>query len=572
MLINPRPRAKSLETTKMQENLTRKPFTTRQLLSVVVGSSEDHQWYPTTPEIIQTIKQDIEEADRFNKDPTVLDCGAGDGRVLEALTKNDKYAIEKSRPLLDSLNRNIFVVGTEFKESTLIDKKVGVVFSNPPYSEYVAWSTKIIMEANAGCIYLVIPKRWSENDQIKEAIKARDAETEVLGEFDFLSADRQARAQVNIVKIMLGFRGHRSIGHAKVDPFKLWFENSFKINANKSSVSDYARSEEKRNKAKSEIKQGLVSGSDLIQVLYKLYQDEMAELIETYKKLETIDSTLLEEMDVNLEALCKAMQKKVEGLKDRYWRETFNNLDKITDKLTTRSRQRLFDILTKNTHIDFTPSNARAIVIWVLKNSNFYFSDQLIDAVETMVEKSNISLYKSNQKTWGDDAWRYCKKPEDLEHYFLEYRIVLHRSGGIACSEWSHQNPDWGLEKRATDYLNDLRTVASNLGFDTQHYGAIKDYTWSSGRKNEIFCKNLRTGKEVVLFEAKAFKNGNIHLRMSSDFMKRLNVEFGRLKGWLKEPKQAADELNISIEEAQTSFKANLQLKQSDLPMLSHAA
>lgn len=153
------------------------------LISEVAGGPQDFEWFPTTTEIIQTIKNDMDSVENFCRDrePSVLDCGAGDGRVLMALTKGKKYAIEKSEPLLNALDRSIYVVGCDFHANTLIDKRVDVLTCNPPYREYIQWSTKIIREANAGLIYLVIPQRWKDSLERKGALKAREAQAVVIG-------------------------------------------------------------------------------------------------------------------------------------------------------------------------------------------------------------------------------------------------------------------------------------------------------------------------------------------------------------------------------------------------------
>ena len=50
-----------------------------------------------------------------------------------------------------------------------------------------------------------------------------------------------------------------------------------------------------------------------------------------------------------------------------------------------------------------------------------------------------------------------------------------------------------------------------------------------------------------------------------------LNCEFGRLKGWLKTREQAAEELNIDIEDT-AQFGVNLQLAVNDIaPRLGFA-
>src|SRR6056297_1509881 len=133
---------------------------------------EDFEWYPTTDAMINVIKTDMLNHfhdydgpyDRKIKVPVpvnVLDCGAGDGRVVSELANGGKkYAIEKSPTLIDLMPEDIFMIGTEFFQSTLIDKKVKILFSNPPYSEFIQWAEKIILEANASMIYLILPTRW----------------------------------------------------------------------------------------------------------------------------------------------------------------------------------------------------------------------------------------------------------------------------------------------------------------------------------------------------------------------------------------------------------------------------
>jgi type I restriction-modification system DNA methylase subunit len=146
------------------------------LLERVKATGQDFEWYPTTREILRHLYDDTKELSiqRSRRGLSLLDCGAGDGkvfRVLEELFEEEKarvtdesdrrrlenwpfdikkYAIEKSRPLIESLPSDVFIVGTEFHDQSLIDKKVDIVFSNPPYSEYVEWTDKILRETAGG--------------------------------------------------------------------------------------------------------------------------------------------------------------------------------------------------------------------------------------------------------------------------------------------------------------------------------------------------------------------------------------------------------------------------------------
>ncbi|MBF4437852.1 hypothetical protein ERJ77_25905, partial [Vibrio anguillarum] len=90
-----------------------------QLVNALKKENEDFEFYPTTSAIIRSIERNIRSSFfvREGEDihESILDCGAGDGRLLN-ITKGNKYAIEKSSVLLANLDKNIVVVGTDFHE------------------------------------------------------------------------------------------------------------------------------------------------------------------------------------------------------------------------------------------------------------------------------------------------------------------------------------------------------------------------------------------------------------------------------------------------------------------------
>lgn len=540
-------------------------MSTRKLLAEVKQTNQDFEWYPTTDEIINVIRADI-GIDRFGNTKdisrSVLDCGAGDGRVLKSLTSGKKYAIEKSKPLLASLDKDIFVVGTEFHEQTLIDKKVDVIFCNPPYSEFDVWMTKVISEANAAKLYFVVPTRWQKSETILAAIKLRRGLTRVLGEFDFLTADRAARANVHIVCVDLGqlhYDSHRT-STPDTDPFNTWFNENFKFDLTARSVSSYSLERATKEAIKSAVGNELVKGGDLVTNLEQFYVQDMTNTLETYRGLERIDGALLSELNISLEAVREALSLKVRSLKDVYWKELFNNLTRVTDRLTSDSRQKLLNTLTSHTHIDFTKANAHAILEWVIKNANSYFDAQLIDVTESLVQRANVKNYKSNEHLFDKNNWRYNNRPDNynstVTHYTLESRIVLEGAGGTSC-DYTAIN---GLSQRAATLLDDLCTIAYNLGFDTQGMERSKDFSWQPNQAKEFSYKNHTTGKTIVLMKVKAFKNGNLHINFDQKFMCKLNVEFGRLKGWLKSAKDAVDETDIPANVAVEAFNSNMLL------------
>lgn len=559
-----------MEATQLEFDHQQPPKSTAAMVTRLRQEQQDFEWYPTTEEILSVIKQDMEalQADfQLEKHPSILDCGAGDGRSLNYLSpKGDKYAIEKSEPLITAMDRDIFIIGSDFHQQILLDKSQDVTFSNPPYSDYVTWSTKIIRESRSGFLYLVIPERWKKSDPINQAIELREAESEVIGQFDFLSADRQARAKVDIVRINLK-RTHRYGMHneSKTDPFDLWFEENFKIKVNPKSAEPADRSSFVRE----EIQHELVQGRDLISVLTSLYDRDMEKLMNNYKAFESLDGELLQELGVSFAGVRAGLKQKISGLKNLYWQQLFDNLQKITDKLTLKSRENMLKKLTSRTDVDFNAQNVYAIVIWVIKNANHYYDDQLIQLVERMVEKANVVMYKSNQRTFGREDWLYCRRPDDLNRFSLETRVILQRCGGLVTSDFSFDLTQYnGLSSTAYHLIMDILTVATNLGFDATGYERPRDYEWVSNKSCDFHYHDHRTGKTGVLMSVKAFKNGNTHIKFNAAFMARLNVEFGRLQGWLKTAQDAVSEMDIDDAVAAESFESNLQLTGSDMPML----
>ena len=554
----------------------------------------------------------------------------------------EKYmAIEKSQILIDNMPSNVFVVGTDFNENTLIDKKTDYVFCNPPYGEYSQWTERIIKEANAKIIYLVIPKRWGSLGNIAHAIKQRRATVSIVGDFDFLeSEDRKARAKVSLVKIDLrgksvkakyGYR-RRDDDECMIDPFNLWFNETFKINAKKTEESDYQIREQKAKEHKENVKNALVNGSDLVSSLVELYNRDLTKLTTNYLKVSELDADILKELNVDVKNLLNAFKEKIEGLKNLYWQEIFNNLDSITTRLTSRTRESLLSTLMSNTNIDFTTGNIRSVVIWVIKNSSKYFNSQMLEVYDDFTTGEGISLYKSNTN-FMNDKWRYCRSEKDkLGKYALDYRIVLH---GYR-SEYSWDREKEQLSDAQKQYIRDIVIIAKNLGFTIdgisydrltlkdKHnttfkpnrkeplkvgtktlsgkieevycqthipnengedvfekngviyvYREDQDYTWyqykiKSKHEDSSFYLNedgVRTENDIFT-TVRGHSNGNVHFQFNQEFIKKLNLEVGRLRGWIKTPQEAAEEFDITLEEANTYWKSTYELLPSTLSHL----
>lgn len=211
------------------------------LIEQLKDAGQDFEFYPTTKEMVRTIfehrrsgYEDSYRGHHITDFGTVLDIGCGTcnfKRYVDELNEplierqddyvnhrkcvdiKQYYVMEKSRILLDRLPADAVVLGVDFHENTLIDKPVDTIFCNPPYSEYEDWVAKIITESACKSIYLIIPQRWKNSEKIQLALETlkpvyrarnnfRDEQPfEVIGSFDFLDAERAARAKVDIVFI-----------------------------------------------------------------------------------------------------------------------------------------------------------------------------------------------------------------------------------------------------------------------------------------------------------------------------------------------------------------------------------
>lgn len=503
---------------------------TMNLLSRVKDAGQDFEWYPTTTEMLQVVADRINASEHgvsdyyLNDFNGILDIGAGDGRALlffrdRCECARELMAIEKSSILAQEWSADIFPVGCDFKTQSLMDKPVRAIFCNPPYSEYEQWACKIIREGFFWGAYLVIPQRWKDSAEIVQALEDRGMKADVIWSGSFHNAERAARAVVNIVHLH-----HRQVrgGTSDKDPFAAWFDSQFKFAENNGF--EEAHGDTLRDKA-------LLSGRNLIEALETLYHDELSRLYGSYTAITALDVQTLKDIGVEKEAIRSALREKIKGLKNRYWKELFNNLDRVTCRLTSKSRDAMLRTLMASTNVDFDASNAYTVLMWVVKNANKYFDQQLVEVFKALTCQKSAIPYKSNIH-WQDGSWRSMSGWDIHEgrggKYALDYRFIL---------EGRFYESGWESNRRRSTLLQDICTIANNLGFEGIAHTDLLSEKWNPGEWHEA------TFKGGTLFTAKAYMNGNLHLKFHKELMGRLNVEAGRLLGWLTSQVQASREM-----------------------------
>jgi len=523
---------------------------TATLVMELKQKGQDFEWYPTTNKMIEAVKRCIP-----NDADSLLDIGAGDGRALAELAEKCKhatlYGIEISKILVQSQPQNVVPVGTDLFEQNLSCLAVDYIFCNPPYSQYDEWACKIISEGFAKKSFLVIPQRWKDSKTIEQALKRRGATARVIGSDDFENAERRALAVVDIVEVSYP-RDHKRYDEVVKDPFDIWFDQN---------IDTFDRAEPLEESE---------SGRDLarkysqanIEEMVTAYSEEYKLLESNYRAIFKLDYAILCELGINKDNVRDGLKKKMAGLKVKYWQILFERLDAITSRLTTKSKQKLLEKLTRNTSVEFTASNAYAVVLWAIKNANQYFDEQLVDLFFELSTFEGVLNYKSNQRTWLKDGWRYGNR-EKNSHYSLDYRIVVCQYRAIKNEPYNDYEYPGNLHKNCHNLVADVIAVMSNLGFSIHSMGSLSRQ-WEGGKWQDFYGPD-----DEILFQAKAYMNGNLHFRFMPSAIKALNVEAGRLLKWIRTEEDVVTELGYTRQEARQYFHSNAQISASNVGLLS---
>lgn len=213
---------------------------------------------------------------------------------------------------------------------------------------------------------------------------------------NFYNAERQARAVVDIVKFTKRRNYEKRL---EVDPFDLWFKETFRPSENEDCMSEYIREEKEHEKLKNEI----VSAKNKIETAVLLYNNEMERLYKSFQGITQLDDETLKDIGVSIPKVKESLRFKIQNTKIFYWNFIFDYLDEITSRLTAESRGNLKGKFSALSQVDFNAENIRSVVIWVLKNASSLYNEQLIKFYKTFTAPDNIIKYKSNQRVFQRD-------------------------------------------------------------------------------------------------------------------------------------------------------------------------
>lgn len=530
---------------------------TNKLVAQLKEKNQDYEWYPTTDEIIEVVK------DRLPNDcKSILDIGAGDGRVLIRLADGIEpspklYSIEKSPILVQRQPKDIIPVGTDIHEQSLFALNIDYLFCNPIFSEYEDWLVKIISEAYVKKAYIVAPQRWKDSKKIKAKIERREAKVEVIYSGDFLSGDRAARAEVDVLEI--SFVSYTRQGWEKTykSPFDIWFDEHVPVF-------------DKEHFEEPETIEALTKKHEnsTIPEMVAAYREEYARLVENYENVFKLDLAILQELEITKDKVRDGLKAKMKGLKYKYWDLLFKRLDAIRERLSTRSTNSLMEKLTSNTSIDFTEGNAYSIVLWAIKHANEFVDKQIIELFRDLSTFEGIEKYKSNQRTWINHSWKYkqfgnLNDYKDITHYKLDYRIVVHTWNAMQTNTMYDSQCPGNLHKDAHNTIADIIAVLSNLGFKTYSLHSY-DREWKGGKWQDWYDADW----DRILFQVKAYLNGNIHIRFLPEAIRAINIEAARLLKWVDNEREAAVEMGYTLRQVKKYWDSNVRLLGANMKLL----
>ncbi|EMC9606480.1 DUF4942 domain-containing protein [Campylobacter jejuni] len=516
------------------------------MLKSIKEANQDFEWYPTTEEMIDSLINGINE--KYLKN--ALDIGAGDGRVLDMLASKLSvdwlYSIEKSEPLIQAMSSKILNIGQDFWETSLIEKQAELIFCNPPYSEYENWMVRIIKEANFEILAFIVPMRWRENIFIQQAIQRRNLDYEIIDSFDFLNAERKARAKVDLI-IFKPKGDHK-------DSFELFLEEQFGLKL----PNDYFSKIEMEKKEANELhlQCNIIKSEDFIDFLLKKYNEELKIYIDSIKSLGKVDGLVFEYLDISKKKVLKGLESRLKHIKAIYWNELFKKLSPISSKVISKIRTNLSSSIITKAHIEFNRDNIESVLCWFTKNINEYIKLSYLNFFDSLSKENNAFLYKSNERfNYGN--WRYRKGygyTNELENIKLklDYRIVV---------PYLAQADSWSYNERANEFMQDLKVIANNLGLS---FSCEYNFKFNAGESNSFYLDN-----GIKFFEYKAYKNGNVHFKFSQDFMAKLNLAVGRLRNWLTKEEAKEEFKDVSEEIINEIFDKPLLLDFKNMKLLS---
>lgn len=583
--------------------------TTLATVQALKSAGQDFNWYPTTPEQIACIAQDIatifdthEISDRYEQRVSILDVGAGDGRVLTGLNGHlspegsdhrlvcELLAVEKA-PIHTTHYRGkgISLIGTEFNDVNFVSKAADIAFCNPPYEQFSYWMSTLVRQLKFKLMYAILPERWENDSAILEAIKRRGiVSTNVIARSDFFDADRQARCKVHIIRFAFNDfeqdvkdyqrynddedRSRRTfkprLGRQCTDPFLIFIEDELGLRKTHNSTTEKFSEHYERERIRREMDDeatpchAIVKSEGILHALLMNYDRDLTRILDEYTKISALDGALLAELGVDYENLVQCLRDKLFGFRHVYWSLLFDELTVLSSRLTSANKTKLLNTLSA-TALDFTLTNALYVIDYAVSMANELIEESLVEVYRELTSEASISRhYKSNVHMYSD-RWRHnSESPNAQARYLLDYRFVSSHYSNFSTHSWEK-----GLNDNARRFCDDLIVALTILGYD--NFEKSKHYDEIVAGDKLIVHGTDPSGQTLALLHIRFYKNGNRHIQFLPDAMLRLNVTASRILGWVRSRDEFAQESDSVADDSAWQVGDSLKILPSNVLALT---
>lgn len=578
-------------------------MSTRQTVKALKEANQDFEYYPSTKEQIETIVSDLVDLSssyditgRRSEAVRVLDIGAGDGRVLnafeDAFKPHDisvkKLAVERASVHINSYRgKKINLLGTVFQETNFISKNTDVAFVNAPYSQFALWVSTLIQQLNFKVLYAIMPTRWNNSEEIKEAMRLRGLKfSTLLDQSDFYNAERQARAHVELVRFSFTdldkridprLNEHRCykpcIGKNATDPFQQFLDKELGLKKTHSNTTnkfnEYVEKERIKKAMSDETTRSyeLVQSEGVLPALLDNYERDMEHILNQYKKISELDGDILAELGVEHSSIKTGVTEKLYGMRNVYWSTLFDSLDAIHSRLTSDNKTNFLNTLKSNS-LDFTYKNALYVIDYAVKEANQLIENSLTSVYQMLTSESSISrYYVSNERVYNDN-WRYNRAdgcgPENTCKRVLDYRFIY-----SSWSNFGQYDFQRGLNESAVKFTDDLMVVFRLLGYSNVR--TDQAYQDMSPGGKIIINGTDTSGTEIELLHIKYYGKGTRHLKFDSHAMLRFNVAVAKILGWCRSREDYAHETQAKSAPSEAVWSVAENMRISPNAMLALA-
>lgn len=546
-------------------------------IEFVRGTEQDVDFYPSTDEIIDAVRNDLLTITKRIEGLSILDVGAGDARVLMGIAKESEtdicktftvgsyerhipivklMGIEQSSNLRALWDHTVMPVGSNLFDMSLLRIYADYTFCNPPFQYLESFLVKVISESQSKSIYFVAPKRWHNSEEILKQIKNRRANVVKIGDFSFENADRPVRPENAITELMrIDLVTQDQHGKTdRVDPMELWLKNTFKEKATESTKVDKLTIKERLSNTSD--RNSLIAGRDYVDSLVNLYNHETKQITDALVSFSKLDTSTLAAIGITFSNAYSKMVISLEAKREEFWDELLSNSTEVQRYVGSKSVYRFSRLIKSNKSAEFTKENIRATIVWILKNAKHYNDDLFDSAIDNFICSANVEKYKSNRYRFLEGDWDYYSY-NDGECQGFGFNTTKR----LICTKWQWRRSYDGfisdsgtLPEEPSNLINDLLVLANNFGFPVCNFNWKQSINWESGKQFIFEYTDKNTGQIKPLMKVKAFKAGTMHFNFDRDFIQFINVEFGKRNGWIASAKEASEELNIDEETTSIFF------------------